>query len=254
MQAAEDRRMPNEHVIIRTRDGDCPCHVMTPAGSGAWPGVIYYMDAGGVRPALADMAQRLADHGYVVLLPDLFYRYGAYGPFVPREVFAGDVRAILGPLMATTGNDKAAEDTGALLAYLDTRGDVAGSKLGAVGFCMGGGMALAAAGTYPERFAAVASFHGGNLATDAPASPHLLAPKLEAEVYIAAAENDRSYPAEMAARLETALAEAGVRYSTEIYPAAHGWMKPDFPVYDHAAAERGWVQMLALFDRTLRRD
>jgi carboxymethylenebutenolidase len=245
--------MPNEHIIIRTRDGDCPSHIMTPAGTGPWPAVIFYMDAGGIRPAVLDMAQRLADFGYVVLLPDLFYRYGSYGPLVPTEVFAGDVRAILGPLMATTGNDKAAEDTDALLAYLDTRSDVAGRKIGAVGFCMGGGMAIAAAGTYPDRFAAVASFHGGNLATDAPVSPHLFAPKLQAELYVAAASNDGSYPPDMAERLQKAFDAAGVRYSTETYPAAHGWMKPDFPVYDHTAAERGWVAMTALFDRNLHR-
>jgi carboxymethylenebutenolidase len=244
--------MPKEQVTIRTRDGECPCHVVTPARSGKFPGVIFFMDAGGIRPALFDMAQRLADAGYVVLLPDMFYRAGSYGPFVPKELFAGDFRAVIGPLMATTGNDKAAEDTGAFVAYFETRSDVAGSELGAVGFCMGGGMALAAAGTYPDRFAAVASFHGGNLATSAPTSPHLLAPKLKAEIYIAAAENDASYPPEMAERFEQALAQAGVRYRTETYPAAHGWMKPDFPVYDHAAAERGWVEMLALFARNLR--
>jgi len=243
--------VPNEQIKIRTHDGDCPAHVATPAGEGPWPAVILYMDAGGIRPAVIEMAQRLASAGYVVLLPDLFYRFGPYGPFVPKEVFAGDFRAILGPLMATTGNHKAAEDTAAFLAWLDTRADVAGSKVGAVGFCMGGGMALTAAGTYPDRFAAVASFHGGNLATDAPQSPHLLAAKLKAEIYIAAAENDGSYPPQMAERFENALTQAGVRYRTETYPAAHGWMKPDFPVYDHAAAERGWTEMLALFDRTL---
>ena len=243
--------MPDEHVIIRTRDGDCPTHVMTPAGDGPWPAVVFYMDAGGVRPGVLDMAQRLADAGYIVLLPDLFYRYGPYGPLVPKDVFAGDLRAILGPLMATTGNDKAAEDTGALLACLDARSDIMGRKLGAVGFCMGGGMALAAAGTYPDRFSAVASFHGGNLATDAATSPHRLAPRLEAEVYLGVADNDGSYPPEMAERFETALTDAGVRYGTETYPAAHGWMMPDIPVYDHAAAERGWGRMLALFDRTL---
>jgi carboxymethylenebutenolidase len=243
--------VPNEQIKIRTRDGECPLHVATPEGEGPWPAVIFYMDAGGIRPGVIEMAQRLAGAGYVVLLPDLFYRYGPYGPFVPKEVFAGDFRAILGPLMATTGNHKAAEDTEAFLGYLDARGDVAGRKVGAVGFCMGGGMALAAAGTYPDRFTAVASFHGGNLATDAPTSPHLFAPALTAEIYIAAAENDRSYPPEMAERFENALQQAGVHYRTETYPAAHGWMKPDFPVYDHAAAERGWTEMLALFGRTL---
>ena len=87
-----------------------------------------------------------------MLLPDLSYHYGSYGPFVPTEVFKGDVRAILGPLMATTGNAKAAEDTRAFLAYLDTRSDVRAEKVGAVGFCIGGGMAIAAAGTWPDRF------------------------------------------------------------------------------------------------------
>ena len=124
--------------------------------------------------------------------------------------------------------------------------------MGAVGFCMGGGMAIAAAGAWPEHFAAVASFHGGNLATDAIDSPHTYAPRLKAEVFIAAAEDDSSYPPEMAAGLESALEAAHVRYRTETFPAPHGWMKPDFPVYDEAVAERGWAEMLAFFDRTLR--
>ena len=242
--------MTIEAVVIPTRDGRCPAHVATPGGAGPWPAVIFYTDAGGIRPAVVAMAERLAGAGHVVVLPDLFYRYGPYGPFVPSEVFAGDFRAILGPLIATTGNDKAAEDTDGFLAYLDTRNDVAG-QIGAVGFCMGGGMAVAAAGTHPDRFAAVASFHGGNLATEAPASPHLFAQGLSAEVYIAAAANDGSYPPAMAERFEAALAHAGVTFRAETYPAAHGWMMPDFPVYDHAAAEQGWTAMLRLFARNL---
>lgn len=244
--------MPVEHVAIQTKDGVCKTHVATPTGEGPWPAVILYMDAGGIRPTLIDMAERIARGGYVVLLPDLFYRYGSYEPFVPAEVFRGDFRAILGPLMATTDNVKAAQDTEALLAYLDTRHDVAGPSVGAVGFCMGGRMALTAAGTYSDRFAAAASFHGGNLATDEPTSPHRLAPKLNAETYIAAAEKDGSYPPEMAHRLEAALSQADVRFKAETYTAAHGWMMPDFPVHDHDEAERGWTAMLALFDRNLQ--
>ena len=243
--------MSHEQTTIITRDGACPAHVFTAGPDRNDPAIIFYMDGGGIRPAALGMAERLAAAGYVVLLPDLFYRYGPYGPFDPKEVFKGDVRAILGPLMATTSNTKAAEDTQAFLAYLDVRPDVRGDKVGAVGFCMGGGMAIAAAGTRPDRFAAVASFHGGNLATDAPDSPHSYAPDLKAELYIAAAENDRSYPPAMSERFGHALDEARVRYRAETYPAAHGWMKPDFPVYDEPAAERGWREMLALFDRTL---
>jgi carboxymethylenebutenolidase len=212
-----------------------------------------YMDALGMRAAIVAIAERLAGNGYVVLLPDLFYRFGRYDPMDPKEVFAGDIRATVGPLVATTGNRKAAEDTEAFIAYLDTRDDVLPPKIGTVGFCMGGGMALTAAGMFPDRIAAAASFHGGNLATDAPESPHRLAPQMKAEVYVAGADNDASYPPEMADRLEKALTDAGVRHRAEIYEgAAHGWMKPDFPVYDEAAAERGWSAMLALFDRNLR--
>jgi len=245
--------MKHEEVSIRTRDGDCPARVFTPDGAGPWPAVIVYMDAFGIRPVLLQVGERIASGGYVALVPDLFYRYGAYGPLDPKEAFAGDFRAMVGPLTATTDNLKAAQDTEALLAWLDTRDDVAGDKVGTVGFCMGGGMAIAAAGTYPDRVAAAASFHGGRLATDDPASPHLLAPKIHAELYIAVADNDRSCPPEMVERFTQALDDAGVRYRCEVYRgASHGWMKPDFPVYDEAAAERGWSEMFALFDRVLK--
>jgi carboxymethylenebutenolidase len=243
--------MAPEITTIDTRDGRCTTYVFKPSGDGASPAVIFYMDAGGIRPAVFDMAQRLADAGYVVLLPDLFYRYGPYGPFDPIEVLKGDFKTVLGPLMATTSNAKAADDTGALLGYLDSRSDVKGSTVGAVGFCMGGGMAIAAAGTYPDRFAAVASFHGGNLATDAPDSPHRFASTIGARLYIAAASDDASYPPEMAELMETALRGANVQYRAETYPAAHGWMKPDFPVFDEAAAERGWEKLLEFLQREL---
>ncbi|MDB5738510.1 MAG: dienelactone hydrolase [Sphingomonas bacterium] len=245
--------MGHEQISIRTRDGECPTHVLTPEGKGPWPAVIFYMDGLAIRPTLIDMAARLADGGYVVLLPDMFYRFGPYAPLDPKDVFAGDFRAIVGPMMATTNNLKAVEDSEAFLAYLDSRSDVAGRGVGTVGFCMGGGMALTAAGSFPDRVRAAASFHGGRLVTDEPTSPHLLVPKIEAEVYVAGADNDATYPPEMAARFEAALTGAGVMHRCEIYAgAAHGWMKPDFPVYDAAAAERGWHELLSLFDRNLR--
>jgi carboxymethylenebutenolidase len=246
--------MAHDQIVITTPDGHCPAHLFTPADGQGGPAIIFYMDAGGIRPTVLAMAERLANAGYVVLLPDMYYRYGAYGPFDPKEVFKGDFRAILGPLMATTGNAKAAADIDAYIGYLDQRSEVHGQRIGAVGFCMGGGMAIASAGARPERFAAVASFHGGNLATDAADSPHRAASVLQAELYIAAAENDGSYPPEMAERFEKALSDAGVTYSSETYPAKHGWMKPDFPVYDEKAAEHGWKQMLAFFARTLTRN
>jgi carboxymethylenebutenolidase len=246
--------MAHEQVNIRTQDGDCAAHVFTPAsGEGPWPAVIFYMDAFAIRPALFQLSQRLADAGHVVLLPDLFYRFGPYEVLVPKQLFQGDFRAVIGPMMASTDNHKAGrDDTAAFIAYLDTRSDVAGDKIGTVGLCMGGGMAMSAAGFFPDRIAAVASFHGGGLATDDAKSPHLLAPQIEAELYVAGADKDDHYPPEQEARLKQALDEAEVTYRAEIYPGAlHGWMKPDFPIYDEAASERGWSEMLPLFARNL---
>jgi len=245
--------MSQQQVSIKTKDGTCKTYVLTPEGKGKWPAVVFYMDAFGIRPAMIEMATHIAKQGYIVLLPDLFYRHGAYGPFEPKEVLKGDFRAIIGPLMGSTNNITAAEDTAAFLAYLDTRDDVAGKKVGTVGFCMGGGMALIAAGYYPDRVAAAASFHGGRLVTDEPTSPHHVIPKIKAEVYVAGADKDQGYPPEMAQRLEELLTQAGIRHKCEIYKdKLHGWMKPDMPVYDAAAAERGWKECFALYARTLR--
>ena len=244
--------MSQEQVVFEAADGPCKAYVLAPEGVGPWPGVIFYMDAFGIRPGMVQMATHLASQGYVVLLPDLFYRHGPYGPLDPKQVLKGDVRAIIGPLMGSTDNHKAAEDTAAFIAYLDSRQDVAKTKIGTVGFCMGGGMALTAAAYYPDRIGAVVSFHGGNLATDQPTSPHLLLDKVKAELYIAIADNDGSYPPEMGERFEAALKAAGVKHKSELYEGkAHGWMKPDMSVYDAEAAERGWGELFALYGRTL---
>jgi carboxymethylenebutenolidase len=195
----------------------------------------------------------LAGHGYVVLVPDLYYRFGRYEALDPKVVFAsGDVRGNIGHLLASTDNRRAGEDTEAFLAYLDSRDDVARTKVGTTGYCMGGAISLTAAGTYPDRIGAAASFHGGNLATDSELSPHLLASRITARVYVAGADQDNSYPPEMAARLEQALGEAGVDHRCEIYLGAlHGWTMTDFPVYNESAAERHWDELLTLFAEAL---
>lgn len=245
--------MSQQQVTLPAKDGPCKAWVLTPDGQGPWPAVIFYCDVFGIRPAMIQMAAHVASQGYLVLLPDLFYRFGDYGPFEPKEVMKGDFRSVVGPIAATTNNKKAGEDTADFIAYLDTRPDVASKKIAVVGFCMSGGMALTAAAYYPDRIVAAASFHGGRLASDQPDSPHLLADKIKAEVYIAGADADQSYPPEMAQRLEEALTKAGVKHKCEIYAGKHhGWMKPDMPVYDAEAAKRGWRELFTLLGRTLR--
>ena len=241
--------MSHETLSVRTRDGDCPVHVFTPKAAGPWPATIFFMDGLGIRPTLFDMGQRLADAGYVVLLPDLYYRAGPYEPLDPKAVFASnDVRGAIGHLYSTTGNRRAAQDTEAFLALIDARKDVSGGKIGTTGYCMGGGISLTVAGAYPDRIAAAASFHGGGLASDSEESPHLLAPKMKARIYVAGADQDDSYPPEMAQKLEKALTNAKVDHRCEIYEGAlHGWTMADFPIYNEGAAERHWRELIALF-------
>lgn len=191
-----------QQIVLKMSDGDCPVAVVTPEGTGPWPAVVLFMDAGGIRPGIIAMATRLAGAGYMALVPDLFYRFGPYAPLVPAEVFKGDFRATIGPMMATTNNHKAAADTGPLLDWLGLHPDTRDQRIGVVGYCMGGGMALTAAARFPDNVAAVASFHGGKLADDSEYSPHLLARDIRAEVYVASADSDDSYPLDMAERLQ----------------------------------------------------
>lgn len=142
-------------------------------------------------------------------------------------------------------------DTRAFLDYFAAQPDSKAARIGTTGYCMGGLMSLTAAGTYPDRIVAAASYHGGRLATDAPDSPHRLAPHIKARVYIAGAVEDASFPDDMKDRLEKALTNAGVDHRIETYPAKHGWVFRDMPVYDAAAAERHWQTMFALFEELL---
>ena len=245
--------MSRTTVDIKTKDGVCPTSVFVPAGRGPWPGVIVYMDGPGIRRVLFDLGERIAAAGYVVLLPDLFYRAGTYEPVDPKLLFSDPARrAAHGKYFTSTSNAKAAADTRALLDYLDSRDDVAGTGVGITGYCMGGGMVLTAAATYPDRIAAAASFHGGRLATDAEDSPHRLAGRINARVLVIGADNDQGFPPEQADRLRTAFAEAGVDHRVEIWPGAlHGWTMPDIPIYNETAAERHFEELLALFGSTL---
>jgi len=239
---------------IQTRDGSCPGHVYRPSGSGPWPAVLVFMDGLGIRPAMLEIGEQLASHGYFVLLPDLFYRSGPYEPMNATMFVDPEKRKILmekffGP--ASPAN--VMSDTRAFLDFLAAQPDVIPGGIGTTGYCMGGMMSLTAAGTYPDRIVATASYHGGRLATDAPDSPHLLAPKIASRVYIAGAIEDASFPDEMKARLEEALTKAGVDHQIETYPAKHGWVLRDMPVHDAAATERHWKTLLALFEATLTR-
>ncbi|MEQ3550444.1 dienelactone hydrolase family protein [Pseudonocardia nematodicida] len=240
--------MPRTDLTIPTPDGDAPASLHTPDGAGPWPGVLFYSDAGGPRPAIHDMAEHLASLGYAVLLPDVYHRHGDWAPFDFATAFSDDdERARLMGMVGSLEPGLVAIDAEAWVSALLDRPEVTGPRIGVTGYCMGGVMSLRTAGTQPERVAAAAAFHPGNPATEDTTSVHRLADRMRATVYVAGAEDDRSFPDEQKKRLDEALHDAGVGYTLETYPAAHGFAVPDAPSYDDAAAQRHWAALQNLF-------
>ena len=244
--------MTRRDIEIRTADGICKASLFTPAeAAGSKAGVILYMDAFGPRPALDRMAGRLAGEGYAVLVPDLFYRFGAYGPFDAKTAFADDATARqLRAMIGGTVQAMTQADTKFFLAALAAEG--ATGRIGTVGYCMGGGRALNAAAAHPGRIAAAACLHGGNLAADAPDSPHRQVSSMRARVYVGTAGVDRSFPPEQSAMLAEALRAAEIDHIIENYVGQlHGWCVPDHSVYDAEGAERHWKRLTTFFAETL---
>lgn len=244
-------------VDITTSDGVCDCYVAYPEEEGTHPGVLFYMDGYGPREYLYEMAQKLASHGYYVLLPNLLYRIrkapvvDANFPLTEAEI--PKVRKQLMSLLKSFDPEDAVKDARVFLDFLSTQKQVLPDRIGVTGYCMGGGMAVRTAAEYPERIRVAASFHGGRLATDAPNSPHLLLDKIKARLYFAHADQDASMPLEGIERLNKALDQSNLDYEAEIYAGAlHGFTMADLPAYNKEALERHWKKLFQLFDDELK--
>ena len=240
-------------VEIETADGTCPAALSIPEGEGPWPAVLMFPDAGGMRDTMRQLGERLSNLGYVVLVPDFYYRNGPYEPVDMRTAFANKESAekIMGMMRGYTA-DKVVDDARAFVDYLDSLPEKEPGGIGTTGYCMGGRLSLIAAANLGERIAAAASFHGGNLAkADDPESPYHKASGIRAAVYVAGAIEDQSFTDEQKDLLEKSLTEAGVVHTIETYQAHHGFAVPDNPSYDADAADRHWKATEQFFGSAL---
>jgi carboxymethylenebutenolidase len=234
--------MDGTTIEIPTQDGVADAYLTRP-DDRPHPGVLFIMDAYGLRPAIEDMADRIAADGYVVLAPNVFYRAGR----APVESL--DFAAIR-PLMEQLTAERIVADGGAYLDYLE--GVAGAGPVAITGYCMGGRVGWRIAAAFPDRVAALGAFHVGGLVTDDPDSPHRSAADLKAELYLGFADQDRSMTAEQIAAVERALDEAGVRYRAEVYEGAqHGYAMADTPAHNEAARERHFRELRALLKRAL---
>ena len=240
-------------VDVKTADGVADAYVTRPDGDGEFPGVLFVIDAIGLRPRIEEMADRIAGQGYVVLAPNALYRAGR-APVLPLPDFtdpdsrAGFMQSVR-PMIEQLTPEAVSRDG---QAYLDFLSDVAAEPVGITGYCMGARVGWRIAAAYPDRVKALGGFHGGGLVTDAPESPHRSAGKLKAEVYFGHADQDANMNPEQIATLNEALDGAGVRYRAEVYEGAlHGYTMSDTAVYNEAACERHFTELFALLDRTV---
>jgi carboxymethylenebutenolidase len=241
-------------VLVKTPDGVADAALFYPASAGAWPGVLLWPDVVSLRPVFREMGRRLAGEGYVVMVPNLYYRVKPAPVVEGGFNFANPTdRAKLTPLRATVTPEGTARDAGTYVAFLDALPQTANDrKVGVQGYCMGGPLSFQTAAAAPGRVGAVASFHGGGLVTDSPASPHRIAARTAAEYLVLVAENDDAQAPEAKTTLKAALDAAGRPNKVEVYPgAAHGWTVRGSQVYNEPAAERAWSELLALYKRAL---
>lgn len=241
--------MPFRDLLIPTTDGHADAFAAYPDDHEPHPGVLLYSDAFGIRPVLREMAQKLADHGYYVLVPNIFYRHGR-APLIELPDHIGeDVRPALTdqlmPLIHQHTAERVMSDAGFYLQFLAERTEVSGSRVGVIGYCIGGLVATRTAAAYPDQTAAIAAFHGpvGADGTEALA-------KITAEVHFGHAASDLT--PEALNELNGALDAAHLVYTSEIYPGTvHGFTMSDTDAFDAAGLQRHWDRLLTLMDSAL---
>jgi len=251
-----------KEIEIRTADGTVDGYLYRPAGQvgqvgqGKLPGVILLTDIGGLRAAYRESAKRLAALGYVVLMPNVFYRTGK-PPVMEYPIKMGHEPTMkrIGELRAPLTPEAMERDGVAYVDFLAQQEGVGGGVMGVVGFCFTGAMAMRMAAARPAKIAAVASFHGGGLYTDEPGSPHTALPRIKARLYFGHAVQDHSMPQEAIEKFERALAAWGGQYQSETYDGAlHSWTTLDSPVYNQPQAERAFAKLTELFQAALQGD
>jgi len=252
-RAANAVEVKGNDITIKTPDGTAEAFYVHPT-SGKHPAVLVWADAFGLRPAFKQMATRLAESGYAVLVHNPYYRVAKVPALPPGLDFAKpDERAQIMKLMTTLTPETNIVDAKAFVAFLDSQPQVdTGRKMATTGYCMGGPMTMRTAAEFPNRIGAAASFHGGGLVTKEANSPHLLVPKMKAQYLFAVAENDDKAQPEAKTVLAESFQKAGLKAEIEVYAGAlHGWCPPDAAVYNQAQAEKAWSRQMALFSAAL---
>src|SRR5277367_2489146 len=252
--AAAQAKVVEKDVNVRMESGVSDSALFYPEGKGSWPAVLIWTDILGLRPVFREMGRRLSAEGYVVLVPNPFYR-NAKAPVVDGsfDFSKPEDRAKVMPMAAALTADANISDAKAYVSFLDAQPQTdKKKKMGVQGYCMGGPLTFRTAATRADRIGAAATFHGGGLVTDKPDSPHLLIPQMKAEVLCCVADNDDKRDPAAKDKLKEAFAAAHLKATIEVFDGCnHGWTVRGSQVYNEAGAERAWSELTVLYKRNL---
>lgn len=253
---AEDpgaRPVTEKDVTVRTADGNSDAALFYPSGKGRWPAVLMWPDILGLRPVFREMGKRLAAQGYVVLVPNPYYR-SKKAPVVEGS-FDFNNKDQMNQIMVfrnALSDEMVDKDSVAYVTFLDAQPQTDRSRKAAVqGYCMSGPLSFRTAAARPDRIGAVATFHPGALVTDKPSSPHLLIPKTRAAYLVLIAKNDAERMPNEAETLKNAFSAGKKIAKVEVYPANHGWCVAGSQTYDEKQAERAWAELLPFYRANL---
>ena len=233
--AKDDKRIKTEYVTVPSPQGNGSIkgYLVRPAAAGKHAAVLVIHENRGLNPYVEDVARRLGAANFIALAPDGLTSVGGY----PGDDEQG------GKLFGQVDRAKMTEDFVAGANWLRTQPDSAG-RLGAVGFCFGGGMANTLAVRLGSDLRAAVPFYGG-----APADADV--PKIKAAVLAHHGELDTRLAAGWPA-YDAALTAAKVPHEGYIYPKAnHGFHNDTTPRYDEAAAKLAWQRTIAWFNKYL---
>ena len=241
--------MSAREITIETGEGSMGTFIVHPDSGGPHPVVLFLMDAPGKRPLLHRMATTIAEQGYYVMLPNLYYRST---PAFELDFSSKESYSRMGELMRAVGNSMVCRDAAALFAHAESDPAAHAADAGVVGYCMSGPFSICVAAEHADRVRAAASFYGVRLVTDRDDSPHRRVGEVRGELYVAAAEHDDYVPLTMVDEFEAAMQAAGTRGHVERYWGMHhGFAFDDRPAHNAAGEARHWSVLLDLLDRHL---
>ena len=246
--------MHEKNIILKTKDGNLDCKVFINSNKDV-PTIIFYMDAPGIREELRNMCRRILNNGYNVILPNLFYRVGTEGNYPFNQLIYKRSKKELNNMISTmnnTTNKMIISDTQYIISYINDNFEI-GNNIGILGYCMSGRFVVSCGAYYADKISAIASFYGVDILTESKDSPHLIAHKIQGELYLAFAEKDIWVPKETLSKIKKTFSKYKNCY-IEIYPSTdHGFAFPERNTYNEEAAEKHWKRLINLFDKNLKK-